>query len=84
METELQRLVGIRHQNLLATLAAKLTTPSANSSPRLIILMERRPSMTLYDLLEDSDGIREERATVGSFRHTLEETAFTEISCRST
>ncbi|EJF61645.1 Serine/threonine-protein kinase [Dichomitus squalens LYAD-421 SS1] len=63
VETELQRLVTIRHQNLLAILAAKLTTPSANSSPRLIILMEKRPSMTLYDLLEDSDGLREERAT---------------------
>ena len=49
-------------------LATKSTTPSAKSAPRrLVILMEKQPSMTLFDLLEDSDGLREERATVGGF-----------------
>ncbi|RPD79604.1 Serine/threonine-protein kinase [Lentinus tigrinus ALCF2SS1-7] len=62
VESELQRLASIRHPNLLSVLAAKLTTPSANTSPRLLILTEQRPSVTLHDVLEDTDHIREDRA----------------------
>ncbi|TFK91310.1 Serine/threonine-protein kinase [Polyporus arcularius HHB13444] len=62
VESELQRLTSIRHPNLLSVLAAKLTTPSTNSSPRLLILTEQRPSVTLQDVLEDTDHLREERA----------------------
>ena len=65
VETELQRLTSIRHPNLLSILAAKLKTPSANSPPRLLVLTEQRPSVTLYDVLEDTDHLRETRATVG-------------------
>ena len=64
VESELQRLASIRHPNLLAVLAAKLTTPSANSSPRLLILTEQRPSVTLHDVLEDTDHLREDCAQV--------------------
>lgn len=64
VETEIQRLASIRHQNLLAVLAVKLTTPSTNGSLRLVILSEKRPTVTLDDVLEDCDWLREDRASV--------------------
>ncbi|KAL6299472.1 kinase-like domain-containing protein [Sparassis latifolia] len=62
LESEIQRLTSLRHQNLLAVLAVKLTTPTSNGSPRLIILTEQRPPVTLQDVLEDCDWLREDRA----------------------
>ncbi|KAI0635341.1 Serine/threonine-protein kinase [Trametes polyzona] len=63
LESDIQRLTTIRHHNLLAVLAVKLVIPRAPDNPRLVILTEQRPSVTLYDVLEDTDHIREERAT---------------------
>ncbi|KAI0666498.1 Serine/threonine-protein kinase [Trametes maxima] len=63
LENEVQRLASIRHQNLVAVLAVKLSLPRAPDNPRLVILMEQRPSVTLSDVLEDTDHIREDRAT---------------------
>lgn len=63
VETEIQRLASIRHQSLLAVLAVKLTTPSSNGSLRLVILSEKRPTVTLEDVLEDCDWLREDRAS---------------------
>lgn len=83
VESELQRLSQIRHSNLLAVLAAKLKAPNANSSPRLIILTEQRPSVTLHDVLEDSDHLRENRAIVGHNIMTGKATCSTSL-CRST
>lgn len=61
---DLRRLSTVRHTNLLAVLASKLSLPNTNSHPKLYILHERRPSLTLYDVLEDSDSLREDRAMV--------------------
>ena len=64
VETEVQRLIGVRHINLLSIYAVKLTMPQSSGSPRLAILMEQRPSVTLHDVLEDSESLREDRALV--------------------
>ncbi|KAH9846907.1 Serine/threonine-protein kinase [Lenzites betulinus] len=63
LEANARRLTTIRHPNLLAVLAVKLTIPRAPDNPRLVVLTEQRPSVTLYDVLDDTDHIREERAT---------------------
>ncbi|OSC98901.1 Serine/threonine-protein kinase [Trametes coccinea BRFM310] len=63
LESEIQRLTSVRHPNLVAILAVKLTIPRPPDNPRLVILMEQRPSLTLQDVLEDSDHLREDRAT---------------------
>ncbi|OCH91731.1 Serine/threonine-protein kinase [Obba rivulosa] len=63
LEGEIQRLTALRHPNLAAVLAVKLTTPSSTGSSRLLILFEQRPAVTLQDLLADSDCLREERAS---------------------
>ncbi|CCM05314.1 uncharacterized protein FIBRA_07528 [Fibroporia radiculosa] len=63
LESEIQRLTTVRHPNLLAMLAVKLTTPSSSGSPHLVILTEQRPSVTLKDVLDDCDWLREGKAT---------------------
>ncbi|THH28609.1 hypothetical protein EUX98_g5583 [Antrodiella citrinella] len=67
LEQEIQRLCSIRHSNLLAILAVKLITPHSSGPPRLVVLCEGRPAVTLEDVLQDSDCLREDRATVGHF-----------------
>ncbi|KAL4251194.1 non-specific serine/threonine protein kinase [Abortiporus biennis] len=62
MESEIQRLTHIRHINVLAVLAVKLVIPHSSGPPRLVILCEARPSVTLQDVLEDCDCLREDRA----------------------
>ncbi|VDB92332.1 unnamed protein product [Peniophora sp. CBMAI 1063] len=61
VETELRRLISIRHENLHRIHAVKLETP-LSGSPRLAILMDERPQLTLYDILADNNTIRVERA----------------------
>lgn len=69
LQNEIQRLTTIRNPNLLEVLAVKLTTPSATAPPKLLILSEQRPLVTLQDVLEDSDSLREERATVSPWKY---------------
>lgn len=64
LESECQRLIRVRHSNLLAVLAVKLVLSNTSSPSRLSILRERRPAVTLQDVLEDCDCLREARATV--------------------
>lgn len=63
LEAEIQRVISVRHDNLLSIYAVKLTTPQSSGPPRLAILMEQRPALTLRDVLEDCEALREERAT---------------------
>ncbi|KAI0828484.1 Serine/threonine-protein kinase [Trametes gibbosa] len=63
LESDIRRLTAVRHPNLVAILAVKLALPRAPDNPRLAILTEQRPSMTLNDVLDDTEHIREERAT---------------------
>ncbi|KAF8124132.1 kinase-like domain-containing protein [Boletus edulis] len=61
LEAEIQRLMKVHHPNLLSVLAVKLLFPHIGP-PRLAILSEQRPALTLQDVLEDCDSLREDRA----------------------
>lgn len=63
-------MVKIRHDNLLSVFAVKLSSAySEHDYPRLSVLLEQRPSLSLHDVLEDCDFLREDRALV-CFRHS--------------
>ncbi|KAG8220630.1 kinase-like domain-containing protein [Butyriboletus roseoflavus] len=62
LEAEVQRLMNVHHPNLLTVLAVKLSFPHLGP-PRLTILSEQRPALTLQDLLEDCDSLREDRVS---------------------
>ncbi|KAG1802496.1 kinase-like domain-containing protein [Suillus variegatus] len=62
-EAEIQKLINIQHPNLLSTLAVKLHFPYSAAPPRLTILSEQRPALTLQDVLEDCERLREDRAS---------------------
>ncbi|KAJ4467716.1 kinase-like domain-containing protein [Lentinula edodes] len=63
LEAEIRRLTAIRHPNIVRTLAVKLYLPNSNSPSRLSILSEQPPALTLEDVLQDCDSLREERAS---------------------
>jgi len=63
IEAELQRLCRVKHRNVCRVYAVRLLFPLAGP-PRLSILMEERPTLTLFELLEDSGTLRLERAMV--------------------
>ncbi|KAG1724557.1 kinase-like domain-containing protein [Suillus lakei] len=62
-EAEIQKLINVHHPNLLSTLAVKLNFPYSGAPPRLTILSEQRPALTLQDVLEDCERLREDRAS---------------------
>ncbi|KAG1849257.1 kinase-like domain-containing protein [Suillus subluteus] len=62
-EAEIQKLINIQHPNLLSTLAVKLNFPYSGAPPRMTILSEQRPALTLQDVLEDCERLREDRAS---------------------
>jgi translation initiation factor 2-alpha kinase 4 len=64
VENDIQHLIKIRHPNLLSLLAVKLTARFADEAPRLVILSEQQPTITLHDILEDCEALREQRALV--------------------
>ena len=58
-------MIQIRHDNILNVFAVKLSSAySEHDYPRLSILLEQRPSLSLHDVLEDCDFLREDRALV--------------------
>ncbi|KAI0029609.1 kinase-like domain-containing protein [Vararia minispora EC-137] len=61
VESELQRMCKVTHRNVCRVYAVKLLFPQSGP-PRLSILMEERPTLTLFELLEDSGALRPERA----------------------
>ncbi|KAI9457648.1 kinase-like domain-containing protein [Lactarius psammicola] len=63
VQEEVQRLIGIRHENVANLYAVKLSLPQSSGAPQLAVLMEQRPHFTLDDLLEDCETLREERAS---------------------
>ncbi|KAF7299301.1 hypothetical protein MIND_00879100 [Mycena indigotica] len=62
VEADIQKLISICHPNLLRVYAVKLTFPHTSGSPRLVVLHEAPPALTLRDVLDDCDFIKEERA----------------------
>jgi len=67
VEAEIQRLISVRHQNILSVFAVKLNMPHSAGPPQLIVLSEQAPALTLSDVLEECESLREERASVSSF-----------------
>jgi translation initiation factor 2-alpha kinase 4 len=63
VEQEIKNLINIRHPKLLSVYALKLVFPP-NGLPILMVLMEQTPALTLHDVLEDCEAIREDRASV--------------------
>ncbi|KAJ3517042.1 hypothetical protein NLJ89_g752 [Agrocybe chaxingu] len=65
VEDEIKHLINTRHPKLLSVYAVKLTIPrSSDSGPSLlVVLTEQTPALTLHDVLEDCDSLREDRAT---------------------
>ncbi|KAJ3758340.1 kinase-like domain-containing protein [Lentinula raphanica] len=63
LETEIQRLMAIKHTNVVHILAVKLHIPTSSLASRLSILSEQPPALTLHDVLQDCDSLREERAS---------------------
>lgn len=64
VETEIQRLITVRHPNVLSVFAVKLSFPHTSSPPQLTILYEAPPGLNLRDVLQDCDCLKEERAAV--------------------
>src|SRR4051812_11729929 len=62
VEQEIKNLITIRHPKLLSVYAVKLVFP-AQSSPLLMVLTEQTPALTLHDVLEDCESLREDRAS---------------------
>lgn len=67
-EAEINRLSNVVHPNLLRVLAVKLSMPHGDGnspdSGKLVVLSEERPRLSLEDVLEDSESLREGRAKV--------------------
>jgi eukaryotic translation initiation factor 2-alpha kinase 4 len=81
---DVKRLASLRHTNLLAVLASKLVLPNTSAAPKLYILHERRPSLTLQDVLEDCSSLREDRASVRATAIIHVALPVTMLSCRTT
>lgn len=67
VETEILRLTKVRHPNIVSVFAVKLHFPQSTSLPKLSVLYEKSPALTLHDVLEDCDSLKEDRVIVGSF-----------------
>ena len=67
VEQEIQRLSTVRHPKLLSVYAVKLHIPHSSGPPQLMVLSEQLPALTLHDLLEDSECLREDRVSVCMF-----------------
>ncbi|KAH9487410.1 eIF-2-alpha kinase GCN2 [Psilocybe cubensis] len=63
LESEIKNLINIRHTKLLTIYGVKLHLPSSSGSPQLMVLTEQTPALTLHDVLEDCDSLREDRAS---------------------
>ena len=66
VEQEIQKLSTVRHPKLITVFAVKLHIPHSNGPPQLMVLSEQLPALTLHDVLEDSEFLREDRVSVCS------------------
>ena len=67
VESEIRNLISIRHSKLLSIYAVKLNLPHSSGPPQLMVLMEQAPALTMHDVLQDCESLREDRASVCSF-----------------
>lgn len=62
---EIKRLTKLQsYEHVQRVFAVQVSKPTSIDSIRIVILMEKRPSMTVKDLLQDCDGLREDRVKV--------------------
>lgn len=63
---EVKRLTTLQsYKHVQQVFAIKVSISNNDNDPtRIAILMEKRPSMTVRDLLQDCDGLREDRVKV--------------------
>ncbi|EIN05395.1 Serine/threonine-protein kinase [Punctularia strigosozonata HHB-11173 SS5] len=61
---EIKRLIRFEHPHVQRVYACKLTMPNAAMASRLAVLSEKRPNMSLLDVLGDNDTLKEEKATM--------------------
>ena len=64
VEQEIQKLTTVRHPKLITVFAVKLYMPHSGGPPQLMVLSEQLPALTLHDVLEDSELLREDRVSV--------------------
>jgi len=64
VEQEIQKLSTVRHPKLITIFAVKLHIPHSSGPPQLMVLSEQLPALSLHDVLEDSEFLREDRASV--------------------
>ena len=67
VESEIRNLISIRHSKLLSIYAVKLNLPHSSGPPQLMVLMEQAPALTMHDVLQDCESLREDRASVCFF-----------------
>lgn len=62
---EFKRLTRLKSNDFIqGVFAVQMTGARSNQACRLAILTEKRPPLTLRDVLQDCDGLREDRVTV--------------------
>ena len=64
VEQEIQKLATVRHPKLITVFAVKLYMPHSSGPPQLTVLSEQLPALTLHDVLEESEVLREDRVSV--------------------
>ena len=67
VEQEIQKLTTVRHPKLITVFAVKLYMPHSSGPPQLMVLSEQLPTLTLHDVLEDSEFLKEDRVSVCVF-----------------
>jgi hypothetical protein len=64
VEHEIKSLINIRHTKLQTVFGVKLILPRGSDPPKLMVLNEQAPTLTLHDVLEECECFREDRASV--------------------
>ena len=64
VEQEIQKLTTVQHPKLITIFVVKLYMPHSSGPPQLMVLSEQPPALTLHNVLEDGEFLREERVSV--------------------
>ncbi|KAK0477848.1 kinase-like domain-containing protein [Armillaria novae-zelandiae] len=63
VEEEITRLKSVHHPNVVRVLAVKLKAPHSSGALQLVILSEQSPALSLRDVLDDCDSLRDDRVS---------------------
>ena len=67
VKKEIQKLATVQHPKLITVFAVKLYMPHSTGLPQLTVLSEQLPALTLHDVLEESEVLREDWVSVCFF-----------------